>query len=122
MPEGMTRKNGLEKPFHPFQVFTWILLFFIVIHYFSFLMPLLWNHIAVHVLVTSVFCLVAAFLLFAGYMTCYIDPTDDFDQQCIGEKDIDTAYCYWCEKNVPVTTKHCTCCRKCVSDFDHHCM
>lgn len=70
------RINGLEFPWHPLQMATWLLYPIILIHYFGFLMPLLWSHIADKVIVTFMFSLFSALAVVFGYIVCRIDPVD----------------------------------------------
>ena len=133
----------MELPFHPLQIATWILYPVILIHYFAYLMPLLWTHLADRVIVTFVFCFASIFAVIAGYSTCAIDPVDetlikddissanaskcsilpclDPPSHAAINPDEEQLYCYLCEKHVKESSKHCRICGKCVQVFDHHC-
>jgi palmitoyltransferase len=119
------RANGFSWPWHPFQLATWLLFILIAVHYFSFLMPLLWGHIAIKVLVTFAFGVSFLSSGVFAVITCATDPADDYLKAGGNSNDnsyIDAAYCYWCERHVLSSTKHCNTCRKCIARFDHHCL
>lgn len=93
------RKNGLEFPPHPFQVITWFLFPLIVLQYYLFLMPLLWNIIS-QIILSIIFGISMFISCYYGYITCSIDPCDNALMRTtspINETDI---YCYLCEVNV----------------------
>ena len=71
------RKNGFECPLHPFQIATWLLFAVVVVHYFAFLMPLLWDNIACKVIITFLFGTWTLTTMIAVYETCRINPADD---------------------------------------------
>ena len=71
------RHTGFHMPFHKMQVVTWILFVLIVAHYYWFLLALLWEHIAVQVIVTAVVSLSVILSAYGAYMSCSIDPVDD---------------------------------------------
>lgn len=140
------RSNGLQRPYHWLQIATWILEPIVLIHYYYFLRPLLWPHIAVQVIITFFFrylsiylykyiliniliimkfnySLAALFGLIYGYYTCSTDPADDavLSNARVNRNADDSLYCYLCELNVHNTSRHCRFCDKCVKGFDHHC-
>jgi palmitoyltransferase ZDHHC1/11 len=135
--EGGTKRrvNGLHTPFHRLQIATWAIYPFILIQYYTLLMPLIWNQdsnntVAV-ALITLAFTTLAVLLGVAAYWTCKIDPADDAivttaqgSHQSVpqaNETPSDKIYCYLCESNVHCSAKHCRYCDKCVTRFDHHC-
>ena len=139
------RSNGLQRPYHWLQIATWILDPIVLLHYYYFLRPLLWPHIAVQVIITFFFrylsiylykyilinilimkfnySLAALFGLIYGYYTCSTDPADDavLSNARVNRNADDSLYCYLCELNVHNTSRHCRFCDKCVKGFDHHC-
>lgn len=116
------RINGLNLPFNSMQITTWILFPTIVVHYYAFLMPLLWNQGA-YIGVTVIFSLVTVLVIVFGSLTTIIDPCDEaLDKKlpcCIDETN--AVQCYICDIKVHHTSKHCNICKKCVRNFDHHC-
>jgi hypothetical protein len=143
------RINGLQPPYHYLQIATWFLFPLILVHYYAYLMPLLWRNIADQVIVTLVFCLLCIGALVAGYLTCAIDPADPAViraaaaagtppprrlcsclEDGVGSGDAAVPdngetegkiFCYVCELHVEENSKHCRFCNKCVARFDHHC-
>lgn len=95
------RINGWEFPPHPLQVVTWILFPLIIIQYYLFLMPLLWNLIS-QIILSILYGFVLLFAAYTGYMTCHIDPCDNALEKNINPSSIanNDLYCYLCEVNV----------------------
>lgn len=95
------RKNGWELPPHPLQVVTWFLFPTIVLQFYLFLMPLLWNTIA-QIILSIIFGLAILSSSIAVYLTCSIDPCDNALTQGPSSTPADEAdlYCYLCEVNV----------------------
>ena len=117
------RSTGLQRPYHWLQITTWILDPIVLLHYYYFLRPLLWPHIAVEVIITFFFSLVSLLGMIYGYYTCCTDPADDaiLGNSRVNTTTEETLYCYLCELNVHNTSRHCRFCDKCVKGFDHHC-
>jgi hypothetical protein len=69
------RKNGLERPFHPFQVLSWILQVFNILAYFCTTIPCLnsQNRIPTSV----IFTVLQTLVIFLGYRLSRSDPTDE---------------------------------------------
>ena len=97
--EEKRRINGLEPPWHPLQIVTWFLFPAILLQYFLFLMPLMWNNHVMVIVLSIIFGLASVVAVWSGHMTCVIDPCDD---ALVGGTTTNgpTVYCYLCEKNV----------------------
>ena len=125
---GHVRTNGLEGPYHPLQIMTWIFFPLIIIHYFALLYPLLWtNSVAIPILITILFGGACIWTVVAVFICSFIDPADDaYLQKGLGNGNAafnpDALYCYECEVIVDNKSKHCRFCNKCVVDLDHHCV
>jgi hypothetical protein len=121
------RINGLERPWHPFQMAIWVIFPTILAHYFAFLEHLLWRPLAIEIVLTILFSLFAIGAVVAGYVTMAVDPVDDavlctvIEVDNKAKHDKQTIHCYLCEKDVHMSSKHCRFCDKCVLKFDHHC-
>jgi len=111
---------------------TWAIFPLLVIHYYAFVMHLLWDDLAAEVLCTLIFTVAVIGTAWAGYTTGHIDPSDDAlttpsaadadDDQENNRTNMDgKIHCYLCEKDVNNSSKHCRYCDKCVLHFDHHC-
>ena len=125
---GHVRTNGLEGPYHPLQIMTWIFFPLIIIHYFALLYPLLWtNSVAIPILITILFGGACIWTIVAAVLCSVVDPADDaYLQKGVSGNNTtftpDTLYCYECEVIVDNKSKHCRFCNKCVIDLDHHCV
>lgn len=115
------RISGLDRPWHPLQVLTWLLFIILMLLYFCFLMPMLWTQNYAKEVLTAVFCALSLAALVAAYFTCSIDPIDEALAGAAIPTDEPHLYCYICETNVHESSKHCRYCDKCVLRFDHHC-
>ena len=120
------RVNGFQRPFNRYQIYSWSLFPVIIVHYFGLLFPFL-GSITAQVIVTLIFLICFISALLTGYYSCYIDPCDDallLEDTAPPENDNndENVYCYLCETNVDITSKHCRYCDKCIVGFDHHCV
>lgn len=116
------RKNGFQRPWHLLQILTWMIYPCLLLHYYVFLMTLLWDNIGVRVAITLFFSLCSVIALVAAYITCDINPADDAVLNKKAEySEPGRVFCYLCETHVHSTSKHCKYCDKCVLNFDHHC-
>ena len=119
--ENRRRRNGLQPPWHPLQVLTWLLFAALVVGFFALLMPLLWTQNHADVIIVAVFCATVAVVLAGAYATCSVDPMDDALAGAAATGEEPRLYCYICEADVHESSKHCRYCDKCVLRFDHHC-
>lgn len=103
------RINGLQRPFHYLQIVTWVLYPCILIHFFSFLMQLLWERPIIKYIVIVTFVVLAISTIVGAYMTLSIDPADDLviaktspthNAPPLPSATGDNIYCYICETSV----------------------
>lgn len=67
------RVHGMQAPFHPLQILTWIIYPLLVVHYFLLVMPLL-NSLVVKIITACIFGISAIVAVVAGGLTATIDP------------------------------------------------
>lgn len=109
------RKNGLQWPLSPIQVFTWVLTLCPLLCQILIALPL---HPTDHrVFWTVIFCVyyLLGVSLFV-YATLSEHPLPSITASGL------THYCKYCDTYVPNHTKHCRECNKCRFGFDHHCI
>lgn len=127
------RKNGFEEPWAEEQMMTWVLFPTVMVHFYTFLFPLLWTDLGSQVSIPLLFSLSVVVTSVGVYATCSINPCDinllpiddirrlghdGRERKLTNDQSI---YCYVCEKSVHKSSKHCKFCQKCVTSFDHHC-
>lgn len=74
-----TRKSGLERPFHPFQVTSWIFQTFNILAYFCTTIPCL--SFQSRIPTTIIFTALEGLVIYLGYKISKSDPTDDIIEQ-----------------------------------------
>lgn len=127
--EPFTRTNGFQRPWHLLQILTWMIYPLLLIYYYIFLYSLLWDILAVRIVITILFSIFSILAAVAAYATCGTDPADSavIAKNCPpNERNTvpsapNAVFCYLCEAHVNETSKHCKYCDKCVEKFDHHC-
>ena len=118
LAENGVRINGLQGPYHPMQIMTWIFFPLIIIHYFALLYPLLWtNSVAIPILITILFGGACIWTVVAAALCSVVDPADDaYLLKDVGGGNAtfnsDTLYCYECEVIVDNSSKNCRFCNK----------
>lgn len=114
------RSNGLQLPWHYLQLSAWLLYISLLIYYFFFIMPLLWNGFHFIFPVTLAFCISAASTLISSLL---VSGTNAADPAVLKQTvdPTDRVLCYICDVKVHSSSRHCRACNKCVDRFDHHC-
>lgn len=122
------RSHGFERPWHPFQMATWVLYPLVLVHYYAFLHFLLWN-LTVQIVMLVLFTIISVTMGVSVYLTSITDPADASLHACAAADGTaaqvhdtgDSQFCYLCEVEVHSSSRHCRFCNKCVTRFDHHC-
>mmetsp|Transcript_38401 Transcript_38401/g.109770 ORF Transcript_38401/g.109770 Transcript_38401/m.109770 type:complete len:499 (-) Transcript_38401:93-1589(-) len=115
------RKNGMEPPFHPYQIASWAIFGLDVALYYVFCIPLL--ELPAKVGLGLVFGVTSIVVFYTAYMCTVIDPADMNIYalpECVNMNE-DDHVCGTCSSYVNKKSKHCRLCNKCVLNFDHHC-
>lgn len=111
------RKRGILPPYHPLQLFSWVVTLLNMIS-----VGLLYVPNSKHIELVGLFYFFqTGVVLFALFITV-TDPTDPVSIGKEGMADTSIiASCSICNTNVDPTSKHCGQCNRCVNGFDHHC-
>lgn len=121
------KPNGCKRPFHPFQISTWVIIpISAFLFYFFAVLPLSHNSAAAASCIHSILLVV---VLAFGLFLSLSDPTDpavyrEREARSRQQKQDYTDFnkiCVKCETHVQFSSKHCSVCHRCVNDFDHHC-
>lgn len=127
LPEVRTRTNGFQRPLHPLQMLSWVVVSLDVILFSLFGIPLIEAQ-ALKVCVAVCFGTSIVVLVLAAIQATGVDPADphirrqDHGVQVNKDEDEKLPYCVQCDSPVFQRSKHCRACNKCVREFDHHCM
>lgn len=115
------RRNGLQRPFDPLQIASWVIITMLVASFCFLLMPMVPNPWKLISLVVYLVCLVG--VLGSGFETGRCDPVDPYVHAPEEELDKlpDLLKCNACRSRVNKLSRHCLICDKCVVDYDHHC-
>lgn len=124
----MPRRNGLQRPWHPQQIATWVGFLAFITAFYKSVSP----HIAENRTIYWQFAY--GFVSFAtaasGLLVTALDPMDPTAAKEREAREQSKYYdvssfpkiCNFCIIHTAKSTKHCGHCRKCVAAFDHHCL
>lgn len=115
------RRNGLQRPFDPLQIASWVIITMLVVSFCFLIVPMLPSPWKLICLVVYLMCLLA--VLGSGFETGRCDPMDPHINASEDELDQlpDLLKCNACRSRVNKLSRHCLICDKCVVDYDHHC-
>ncbi|CAL8096396.1 unnamed protein product [Calicophoron daubneyi] len=132
-PKGYSKINGWSLPLHPLQGVSWVAAVSFTLAYYGILVPATVEAAQLYlIIINAVFtALYSTFTL----ICVSINPADKEvreKQKRLGKRVpqldpkhahvIENFYCNLCELPISSSrTKHCKCCNKCISNFDHHC-
>ncbi|KAG1669502.1 hypothetical protein FOA52_015669 [Chlamydomonas sp. UWO 241] len=110
------RKHGLQTPFDPHQVGTWVVITVLGVTCYTLFVPVVIDS-ATRIALAVLYTVLLVTTLWLAYASSVADPSDPgLHGSNEGE-----LFCSMCEVNVAATAKHCRACNRCVEGFDHHC-
>lgn len=119
------RKHGFQRPFHPQQVFSWIVFTTDAAIGSVFVIPLLQGGAIPKAAVGLLYAISIVCLIYAWLKATWCDPADPHlkrkSDSFTAEECNELPYCDDCQVPVFPRSKHCRTCDKCVHVFDHHC-
>jgi palmitoyltransferase len=113
------RKNGFYPPYNRLQVFSWVLIAFLIVFFYTCQIPALSDTGKIVCLIT--FTVNSIFVVFIGFKCTAIDPIDRALILYSSNESFTSKFCTICQAAVHENSKHCGECNKCVELFDHHC-
>lgn len=122
------RTNGFQRPLHPLQLLSWVVVGLDAILFSLFGIPLI-ESAALKAIIAVCFGASVIILVLAAIQATSCDPADPHIKR--NEKGVEVKrdedddklpYCVQCDSPVFQRSKHCRACNKCVREFDHHCM
>eukprot|EP00659_Diplonema_papillatum_P020023 gene20023-30815_t len=118
------RRHGFHRPWHPFQIVSWVLFVFFFACSGLFVLPVLPHPL--HYVFSGVIFVAYIVIIWSNYRAAITDPADpgtkcEESVSLYRDIHVPAAKCYVCKAWIRADSKHCKPCNKCVSDFDHHC-
>ena len=134
MSEGTRRRSGFSRPFHPFQLLSWVVFALFLLIFHLLLVPFLVDSILLPLFLALSWTL-TTIIVVSAYRCCACDPSLPPPRPTRSSSTITplpptplplpaptTKHCRWCSASVPLSAHHCRLCDKCVPVFDHHCL
>ncbi|TGZ75329.1 hypothetical protein CRM22_000435 [Opisthorchis felineus] len=132
-PSQYSRVNGWTLPLHPLQCLSWLAAALFSLAYYVVFVPAAISDLQVYLIIINA-VLISSYVFFT-IIAVTINPAEKQVRVKQGRKGrkmptldpahshvIENFYCNLCELPISSSrTKHCKCCNKCVSNFDHHC-
>ncbi|OMJ83641.1 hypothetical protein SteCoe_15366 [Stentor coeruleus] len=117
----MLNKNGFTTPFHPYQICSWVILFWHTV--IPATLIALFLGLPEKILFLTLFYISHIVVFIFGFKATKSNPTVliSSDPLYIETSDNLNYYCTICKSYVTKTSKHCGSCDRCVNNFDHHC-
>jgi len=119
------RRNGFERPFHHFQVLSWVVFGSDVVLFCLFCVPLV-DTIVAKATTAAFYATSVVALVVGGFQATICDPSDPHilqrGMQLKSDEGESLLFCRLCDSHVYPRSKHCQACNKCVHGFDHHCI
>ncbi|CDW86338.1 probable palmitoyltransferase zdhhc1-like [Stylonychia lemnae] len=128
------KTNGFIWPYHPFQVLSWVVYTYNMIHFYLVSIPIFTNNLVQVIILAVVYLILGVTVFYMTYITTKIDPTDrtvylerasrqpNPDSEALKFNPQQYSYhCSICKTHVLEFSKHCQACNRCVENFDHHC-
>ncbi|CAG9320229.1 unnamed protein product [Blepharisma stoltei] len=115
------KKNGLDRPYHPLQVLSWIGMTFSSVLFYTVYLPYLPSDSLIIIIILYTFTLIGT--LYSGIRCTISNPTDPYVQKSKSGEWVQPSSqrCSLCNAYTMIKSKHCARCCRCVNGFDHHC-
>ncbi|CAG9315126.1 unnamed protein product [Blepharisma stoltei] len=124
--ERKVKSTGLQLPYHPYQLTSWIITLTTIFVFFALIIPV--QEMNAQIPMSIIYGILQIFTIILGFILTVSDPTDPMVLEYLEAQKAKeefrksyTNYCSLCSSPVSADSKHCMRCNRCTDKFDHHC-